>query len=814
MAGPMGTKDKRKGDPGSPRMPPSFRPNNIYFLNADTKSRVQLLMDATKGSSKASPSARSLPRTVKATTHAAPGRTRQAPRTVSRASTGVKKGPRDTEDVLSSLDLSGTASLPYSVLKDTRLASLVSFYASYKVHRLLAEPMGPCRGTPAPAANSVGLSRGFRTHGTSSEGLHQRRAPIAGGGSSELGSRGHVQQRGKERLGTFNSGTKQNHQGPPGGSPLEMRVEGKSSILQTKKAQPMRLVSRRRSSSSGGDGLRQSESKVQHPTVKSAAPSGLDGSPSAVVAQESADVPAVTSAPAGAVPAPPAPKLLLPRLLLPPLVSEGGSPWEQSSWRSPLSARSGIGVLTWGVPGVLPSLRAPVDGCAAADASRSTRAVRPGPLSPPSKKKTAVRAAESQSATAPAPAAATSVATKGSELLRARVFLCKEGKEVERHKWNLLGDLAAARAAKAKLSKKLQALKALPGALETLKASIGQRLQALELPALLTAFGEGLQQQSRHQGTPRQQFQLVVVPQRRVDGKQQEQRAKAYPHQQTAPGYFSSQLLSTTRAAGVTGSDTWLLLLLLMLLLKEVLPSECTTREASVERQAGGKAAGCGLRDPWASTEGGFQDRTPVEERAAQRRPLDFRYVAFRNPLASVSDEEFFISLARTAHGWCAPQADIPGDNTLRGHGAFALPISRPQKMGDVEIPLSSLKAGRPADSSTLLSRTRLGSNSQLRQPRAAAVLAPPPTAAVAAPAKGFAAGCLPPNVVALDRLGLRKRIARDERLCMSYATKIQVLDTLNLTDFSPHTQTTGTKARCLRPRIEQTGAQNIGIAT
>ncbi|XP_026190178.1 uncharacterized protein LOC113146586 [Cyclospora cayetanensis] len=211
----------------------------------------------------------------------------------------------------------------------------------------------------------------------------------------------------------------------------------------------------------------------------------------------------------------------------------------------------------------------------------------------------------------------------------------------------------------------------------------------------------------------------------------------------------------------------------------------------------------CGLRDPWASTEGGFQDRTPVEERAAQRRPLDFRYVAFRNPLASVSDEEFFISLARTAHGWCAPQADIPGDNTLRGHGAFALPISRPQKMGDVEIPLSSLKAGRPADSSTLLSRTRLGSNSQLRQPRAAAVLAPPPTAAVAAPAKGFAAGCLPPNVVALDRLGLRKRIARDERLCMSYATKIQVLDTLNLTDFSPHTQTTGTKARCLRPRIE-----------
>ncbi|XP_026190179.1 dynein assembly factor 3, axonemal homolog [Cyclospora cayetanensis] len=124
----------------------------------------------------------------------------------------------------------------------------------------------------------------------------------------------------------------------------------------------------------------------------------------------------------------------------------------------------------------------------AAAAAAAAAASRHGSSSSSSRGSTADTAATA--AAAAAAAAATSVATKGSELLRARVFLCKEGKEVERHKWNLLGDLAAARAAKAKLSKKLQALKALPGALETLKASIGQRLQALELPALLTAFGE------------------------------------------------------------------------------------------------------------------------------------------------------------------------------------------------------------------------------------------------------------------------------------------------------------------------------------
>ncbi|CDJ43897.1 hypothetical protein, conserved, partial [Eimeria tenella] len=58
------------------------------------------------------------------------------------------------------------------------------------------------------------------------------------------------------------------------------------------------------------------------------------------------------------------------------------------------------------------------------------------------------------------------------------------------------------------------------------------------------------------------------------------------------------------------------------------------------------------------------------------------------------------------------------------------------------------------------------------QKPAAAAAAARP--AATAAAVGGFAAAALPPNLVAIDFLKLKKEIARDEKKCKRYEAKLR----------------------------------------
>ncbi|CDJ64765.1 hypothetical protein, conserved [Eimeria necatrix] len=61
-----------------------------------------------------------------------------------------------------------------------------------------------------------------------------------------------------------------------------------------------------------------------------------------------------------------------------------------------------------------------------------------------------------------------------------------------------------------------------------------------------------------------------------------------------------------------------------------------------------------------------------------------------------------------------------------------------------------------------------------LQQKSAAAAAAARPAAAAAAAVGGFAAATLPPNLVAIDFLKLKKEIARDEKKCKRYEAKLR----------------------------------------
>ena len=154
----------------------------------------------------------------------------------------------------------------------------------------------------------------------------------------------------------------------------------------------------------------------------------------------------------------------------------------------------------------------------------------------------------------------------------------------------------------------------------------------------------------------------------------------------------------------------------------------------------------------------GPEEGPPSEGDTFAPMPMQFRYFALRRPLATAQDEDFFLNLAHAAHkGEFAP-SETPSGGPPEG------PLALNRATGEISRSSPGITRGRDKLQPVQQQRTRT----------AAATTAATATAEEA-PRLGFDAGPLPPNFVAIDRLGLRGALARDERICNKYAAKLQV---------------------------------------
>lgn len=139
-----------------------------------------------------------------------------------------------------------------------------------------------------------------------------------------------------------------------------------------------------------------------------------------------------------------------------------------------------------------------------------------------------------------------------------------------------------------------------------------------------------------------------------------------------------------------------------------------------------------------------------------QQPPIEFRYFALRKPLATIQDEDFFVNLVYVARG--------------EAHERLESSAAERQAAERGSSQRTSLAEGRrilkeSADSS------RQAQNAQKKEAPATA------RANERQQQAGFAAVPLPHNLVAIDRLGFRKAIVKDEKLCSNYEAKLQVGD-------------------------------------
>ncbi|KAL8270140.1 hypothetical protein Esti_005939 [Eimeria stiedai] len=159
----------------------------------------------------------------------------------------------------------------------------------------------------------------------------------------------------------------------------------------------------------------------------------------------------------------------------------------------------------------------------------------------------------------------------------------------------------------------------------------------------------------------------------------------------------------------------------------------------------------------------------PPAQRSPQSSSMELRFFAFRSPLASQQDTDFFVGLLHAA--------ERPSDSARKG--GERVPLAE----GSLQLhETTAAEAPSATDPERHSGKAKTQRNKQEQRKGAAAT----PAAAAAAmkeeqqAASQFVCGPLPPNFVTIDWLGFKLSIAKDEKRCSALLARLQMAKELS----------------------------------